>query len=391
LLRCARKDGKGATQRVEPVDREMSAPLRPLPAWADVALIPLLNVAAAFFISGLVVLAIGENPIEAVKILVSGAVGDLEGLGFTLYYATSFIFTGLAVAICFHAGLFNIGVEGQAYVAGLGAALVALYLGFLPGYSLVVVAIVAAALFGAAFAAIPGYLQAKRDSHIVITTIMFNYIASALMGYLLVDVLRTPSQMNAETRQFPPGGIVPQFHELLKPLGIIWPVTPFNLSFLLALAAALGVWVLIWRTRLGYEIRTVGVNPTAAVYGGISPARITIVTTLLSGALAGGLAVNVILGEEHRLILEFTGGFGFVGIAVALMGRAHPVGIILAAILFGVLYQGGAELAFDMPKISRDMIIVIQGLVVLFAGALEHMFRRPVAVLLARRVTEPPI
>jgi simple sugar transport system permease protein len=369
----------------------MSTPHRSLPAWADVALIPLLNVAAAFFISGLVVLAIGENPLEAVQILIAGAVGDLEGLGFTLYYATSFIFTGLAVAICFHAGLFNIGVEGQAYVAGLGAALASLYLGFLPGYSLVIVAIAAAALFGAAFAAIPGYLQAKRDSHIVITTIMFNYIASALMGYLLVDVLRTPGQMNAETRQFPPGGIVPQFHELLKPLGIVWPVTPFNLSFLLALAAALGVWALIWRTRLGYEIRTVGVNATAAVYGGISPARITIITTLLSGALAGGLAVNVILGEEHRLILEYTAGFGFVGIAVALMGRAHPVGIILAAILFGVLYQGGAELAFDKPKISRDMIIVIQGLVVLFAGALEHMFRRPVAVLLARRTTQPPI
>ncbi len=369
----------------------MSAPHKPLPAWADVALIPLVNVAAAFCISGLVVIAIGENPFEAVRLLLVGALGDLEGLGFTLYYATSFIFTGLAVAICFHAGLFNIGVEGQAYIAGLGAALACLYLGFLPGYTLVFVAILAAALFGAAFAAIPGYLQAKRDSHIVITTIMFNYIASALMGYLLVDVLRVPGQMNTETAQFPPGGILPQFHELLALVGVKWPVTPFNLSFLIALASAFGVWVLIWRTRLGYEIRTVGANPTAAVYGGVSPARITIVTTLLSGALAGGMAVNVILGEEHRLILEYTAGFGFVGIAVALMGRAHPVGIILAAILFGVLYQGGADLAFDKPKISRDMIVVIQGLVVLFAGALEHVFRRPVATLLARRTAQPPI
>ena len=369
----------------------MSSPLKPLPVWADVALIPLLNVAAAFLNSGLVVLAIGEDPIEAVRLLIGGALGDLEGIGFTLYYATSFIFTGLAVAVCFHAGLFNIGVEGQAYVAGLGAALVCLTLGFLPGYTLVNVAILAAALFGAAFAAIPGYLQAKRDSHIVITTIMFNYIASALMGYLLVNVLRVPGQMNAETRQFPPGGIVPQFHALLKPLGIIWPDTPFNLSFLLALICAAGVWALIWRTRLGYEIRTVGANASAAVYGGISPARVTIITTLLSGALSGGLAVNIILGEEHRLILEYTAGFGFVGIAVALMGRAHPVGIILAAILFGMLYQGGAELAFDKPKISRDMIIVIQGLVVLFAGALEHLFRRPVATLLARRTAHPPI
>jgi general nucleoside transport system permease protein len=369
----------------------MSTPLRPLPVWADVAVIPLVNVAAAFIISGFVVLAIGENPLEAVQILITGALGDLEGIGFTLYYATSFIFTGLAVAICFHAGLFNIGVEGQAYVAGLGAALAALNLGFLPGYALVVAAILAAALFGAAFAFIPGYLQAKRDSHIVITTIMFNYIASALMGYLLVDVLRVPGQMNAETPGFPPYGIVPHFYELLAPLGVHWPVTPFNLSFLLALAAAFAVWLTIWRTRLGYAIRTVGANATAAIYGGISPAWVTIVTTLLSGALAGGLAVNVILGEEHRLILEYTAGFGFVGIAVALMGRAHPVGIILAAILFGMLYQGGAELAFEKPKISRDMIVVIQGLVVLFAGALEHMFRRPVATLLARRTTQPPI
>jgi len=208
----------------------MSTPHGPLPAWADVALIPLLNVCAAFVISGLVVLAIGENPLEAVEILIVGALGDLEGIGFTLYYATSFIFTGLAVAICFHAALFNIGVEGQAYVAGLGAALAALYLGFLPGYSLMFVAILAAGVFGAAFAAIPGYLQAKRDSHIVITTIMFNYIASALMGYLLVDVLRVPGQMNAETRGFPAGAIVPQFHEILKPLGIVWPDTPQVLS-----------------------------------------------------------------------------------------------------------------------------------------------------------------
>ena len=315
----------------------MSTPLKTLPVWADVALIPLLNVAAAFLISGLVVLAIGEDPIEAVKILVVGALGDLEGIGFTLYYATSFIFTGLAVAICFQAGLFNIGVEGQAYVAGLGAALAALYLTFLPGPLLVMVAILAGGLFGAAFAAIPGYLQAKRDAHIVITTIMFNYVASALMGYLLVNVLRVPGQMNAETHQFVDNAIVPQFHELLKPLGIIWPDTPFNLSFLLALLCAWGVWVLIWRTRLGYEIRTVGANPTAAVYGGISPSRVVILTTLLSGALAGGMAANVILGEEHRLILEYTAGFGFVGIAVALMGRAHPVGIILASILFGML------------------------------------------------------
>jgi simple sugar transport system permease protein len=369
----------------------MSTPLKPLPTWADVALIPLINVAAAFVISGLVVLAIGENPIEAVQSLVLGAVGDLEGIGYTLFYATSFIFAGLSVAICFQAGLFNIGTEGQAYIAGLGATLVALHFGFMPSYTLAIAAIIGAALFGAAFAAIPGYLQAYRDSHIVITTIMFNYIAAAIMGYLLVNVMRKPGQMNAESQPFPDNALAPQFHDILGHFGIQWPDTPFNLSFLLALLCCVAFWLLMWRTKLGYEIRTVGANPTAANYGGISPARVTVVTTLLSGALAGGVAVNVILGDQHRLILDFVGGFGFVGIAVALMGRAHPVGIILAAILFGVLYQGGQSLSLDMPKISRDMIVVIQGLVVLFAGALEHMFRRPVATLLARRTAEPPI
>jgi simple sugar transport system permease protein len=355
-----------------------------LPKWADVGLIPLINVTAAFIISGLVVMAIGENPFTAVKLLIGGALGDLEGIGFTLYYATSFIFTGLAVAICFQAGLFNIGVDGQAYVAGLGAALVALHFGFLPGVLLAPLCIIGAALFGAGFAAIPGYLQAKRDSHLVITTIMFNYIASAFMGYLLVDVLRKPGQMNPETPGFPSGATIPQIRDLVAYLGWQWPDTPFNLSFVLALLCAYLIWLLIWRTRLGYEIRAVGANHTAAIYGGISPSRITIITVLMSGALAGGLAVNVLLGEEHRLILQYTADFGFVGIAVALMGRGHPAGIVLAAILFGMLYQGGAELAFDEPKITRDMIVVIQGLVVLFAGALEHMFKRPLALFLAR-------
>ena len=337
-------------------------------------------------------LAIGENPLEAVQILIAGALGDLEGHRLHALLRDQFhLHRPRGGGLLSTPGCSTSASRARPISAGSARRSSALYLGFLPGYFLVIVAIIAAALFGAAFAAIPGYLQAKRGSHIVITTIMFNYIASALMGYLLVNVLREPGQMNAGDAPFPHGAIVPQFHELLKPLGIdlagdaAQPVVPAGA------AAAVVVWVLIWRTRLGYEIRTVGVNPTAAVYGGISPARITIITTLISGALAGGLAVNVILGEEHRLILEFTAGFGFVGIAVALMGRAHPVGIVLAAILFGVLYQGGAELAFDKPKISRDMIVVIQGLVVLFAGALEHMFRRPVAVLLARRISQPPI
>jgi simple sugar transport system permease protein len=362
----------------------MSAPIV-LPKWADLVLIPILNVCAAFLISGLVVLAIGENPLDATRLLFSGSLGSGEGLGFTLYYATDFIFTGLAVALAFRAGHFNIGAEGQAYMAGLGSALVCLYLGFLPGPLLILTGIAGAAAFGALWAAVPGYLQAKRGSHIVITTIMFNWLSYSIMGYLLVNTLRKTGSMNPETEGFPAASFLAQSHDIFAAFGIKAPTTPLNLAFILALISALATWLLIWRTRLGYEIRTLGANPVAAVYAGISPARITIIVMALSGALAGGVAVNEVMGVQHRLLLEFTAGSGFVGIAVALMGRAHPVGVILASILFGILYQGGTELAFDIPKISRDMIVVIQGLVVLFAGALEAMFRAPLGRLLVRR------
>ncbi len=362
----------------------MSAPIT-LPKWVDVALVPALNVLTAFAISGLVVLAIGESPIGALRSLVVGSLGSAEGLGFTLYYATNFIFTGLAVALAYRAGLFNIGGEGQAYVAGLGAALACLHLDFLPSILLIPAGIAGAAAFGAAWAIVPAWLQARRGSHIVITTIMFNWLATTLLAYLLVNVLREAQSMQPETRPFAQAARLPQLHEMAAFFGVKLPTTPLNLSFLLALVSAWLVWLLLWRTRLGYEIRTVGLSPGAASYAGISTTRIIVVTMALSGALCGGLAVNEIMGVQHRLLLEFTAGYGFVGIAVALMGRAHPVGVVLAALLFGMLYQGGTELAFDHPKITRDMIVVIQGLVVLFAGALEGVFRKPLARLFAPR------
>jgi simple sugar transport system permease protein len=363
----------------------MSAAPIELPRWVDLALVPALAVVAAFFVAGLVVLAIGENPLEATALLLRGALGSGEGIGFTLYYATNFIFTGLAVAVAFHAGLFNIGGEGQATLGGLGAALVCLNFGFLPAWLLVPLGALAAAAFGAAWAMVPGYLQAKRGSHIVITTIMFNMLASALLVYLLVNIMGKPGSMSPETRGFAPAAHVPFMHDALAVFGFKVPTSPLNLSFALALLCAVAVWVVIWRTRLGYAIRTVGSNPTAAVYAGISIARITVIAMLISGGLAGFVAVNEIMGVQHRLLLEFTGGAGFIGIAVALMGRSHPLGIVLASILFGVLFQGGTELAFDLPSITRDMIITISGLVILFAGALDGLFRRPLGVFFARR------
>ncbi|HET8726140.1 MAG TPA: ABC transporter permease [Alphaproteobacteria bacterium] len=356
-----------------------------VPRWVSVGLIPVLNLVLAFLVSGLVVIAIGENPFDAVRFLLYGAFGYGSAIGYTLYYATNFIFTGLAVAVAYHCGLFNIGGEGQAYIGGLGVGLVCLYFDFLPFVLILPLAIIAGALFGAAWAFIPGYLQAKRGSHIVITTIMFNFIASALMVYLLVNVLIKPGQMSPETREFADNAQLPAIHDALAWVGIEISRSPLNLSFLWALACCVLVWGFIWHTRWGYELRTVGQNPRAAVYGGISPSRNVILAMLISGALAGFVGLNEVMGVQHRILLNFVAGYGFVGIAVSLMGRNHPVGILLSALLFGVLYQGGSELAFEMPKITREMVVVIQGLVILFAGALENMFRPQIEAWFLKR------
>ncbi|MEI5681717.1 MULTISPECIES: ABC transporter permease [unclassified Mesorhizobium] len=362
----------------------MSTPYTKLPGWADYGLIPVVNLIVAFIVAGLVVLLVGENPLHAAAVLVDGAFGSGQNIAYTLFYATNFIFTGLAVAVAFHCGLFNIGGEGQAYIGGLGVALVCLaFDGFMPWWLTFPLAILGSAALGALWALIPAYLQAKRGSHIVITTIMFNFIAASVMVYLLVDVLKPAGSMAPQTRDFLPGAQLPKMGWLLEMFGLSVRSAPLNISFLLALVMAFLVWVLIWRTKLGYEIRTMGFSPKAARYAGISETRIIIITMMISGALAGMMALNPIMGDQHRVQLDFVTGAGFVGIAVALMGRSHPAGIVPAAILFGVLYQGGAELAFEMPAISRDMIVIIQGLVILFAGALEHMFRPAIQTLFA--------
>jgi simple sugar transport system permease protein len=347
-----------------------------MPKWADILLIPLISVALALIVSGLVVLIIGENPLEAMQVMVRGAFGSAYGWGYTLYYATNFIFTGLAVSVAFHARLFNIGGEGQAALGGLGVALVLLSVGWPHWTVALVMATLGGALFGAAWAAIPAWLQATRGSHIVITTIMFNFIASALLVYLLVNVFRVEGSMAPESARFAEAVHLPSASDFAGFLGFRGS-TPLNFAFFVALACCVAVWLLIWHTRLGYEIRAFGHSQSAAVYAGINPLKITMITMLISGGLAGMMAVNVVMGEAERLVLDFTEGAGFVGIAVALMGRSHPVGVVLAALLFGALYQGGAELQFEMPAISREMIVVIQALVILFTGALDNMVRMP--------------
>ena len=351
-----------------------------LPRWIDIGLLPLINLAAALVVSGIIIAIIGENPFVAMGVMLKGAFVYKGALGYTLFYTTNFIFTGLAVAVAFRAVLFDFGGEGQAMIGGLGVGLVCLALdSLLPPLLVVTVAIFAAALFGAAWGVIPGWLQARRGSHIVITTIMFNFIAASVMVWLLAGMLMAPGQMSPETRSFAEGIGLPQIHDVLNAIGFSVAKSPLNFSFVVALLASFGVWVLIWRTRLGYVIRATGHSERAAIYAGHNPAHIIMIAMAISGGLAGLMSLNEILGVQERVILNFTSGYGFTGIAVALMGRNHPVGILFASLLFGALYQGGAELDFEFQTITREMVLMIQGLIILFSGALAYLFAPLVA------------
>lgn len=356
----------------------------PLPRWADIGVLPILNILAALIVSGLIIALIGEDPFAALAVMFKGAFVYEGGLGYTLYYTTNFIFTGLAVAVAFHAAMFNIGGEGQAYIGGLGAALAVLAADqFLPGVLLIPFAVIASALFGAAWAFIPGWLQATRGSHIVITTIMFNFIAASLMVAMLAGPLMRSGQGSPETRPFAESAAMPAMHDMLAAIGIGSARSPLNASLLIALAAAVLVWLIVWRTRFGYALRAMGASPGAAEYAGMNAKRIIVLALLLSGALAGLMAANGVLGQPHKLVLNFTGGYGFTGIAVALMGRNHPVGVVLAALLFGALTQGGTELDFEFQTITRETVQVVQGLIILFSGALAYLFAPALARVIA--------
>ncbi len=351
-----------------------------LPRWADWVLLPLVCLMVALLVAAGVVALVGQDPVEVITVLIHGAFGTARGISYTLYYATSFVFTGLAVAVAFHGGLFNIGGEGQAIMGGLGSGLAALWLSaFLPAWIMLPLMLLSGVLFGLAWAAVPAYLQAYRGSHVVITTIMFNFIASSLLVYLLVNHLRPPGGMSVESVPFAESARLPGMHQILGWMGLEWPTSPLNASVLLAAIAAWGVYLFLWRTRAGYHLRAVGSSPGAAEYAGIAPRHQIMVAMAVSGGLAGMVGMNEIAGVHGKLLLEFVSGAGFTGIAVALMGRNHPVGIVVASLLFGALFQGGAEVAFEVNGFSRDMVIMLQGFIVLFSGAMAYVIAPGVA------------
>ena len=213
-----------------------------LPRWADLVLLPIVCLAVALLVAAGVVALVGQNPVDVITVLVRGAFGTPRGISYTLYYATTFVFTGLAVAVAIHGGLFNIGGEGQAIMGGLGTGLAALWFAaYLPAWLMLPLMLLFGAGFGMVWAVVPGYLQAHRGSHVVITTIMFNFIASTLLVYLLVNHLRPKGTMAVESVSFEPSAKLPGMHDALGWLGVPWPSSPLNLSVFLALLAALGL------------------------------------------------------------------------------------------------------------------------------------------------------
>ena len=342
-----------------------------LPRWATNVALPLLNLFSAMLVAAGVIYLLGESPLEALGILLNSALGNIEGLGYTLFYATTFIFTGLSVSIAMQAGLFNIGSDGQMYLGGLGLTLVILQFdASLPTWALIPLAMAGAALFGAAWAFLPGYLQAKRGSHVVVTTIMFNFIAASLMNFIIITYMIPAGEQNPASRVFAETAWLPRLNSWIPALGD----TPLNLTFICALFCLLAYGVLVWRTRWGYALRAAGKSVHAALYAGISISTVIIVTMLISGAFAGVAAMNMLAGSMHYLSLNFTNGAGFIGIAVALMGRQHPVGIFMSALLFGILIQGGSDLSLEKSNIPPETFVFIQGLIILFCGAMENMY-----------------
>jgi simple sugar transport system permease protein len=334
-------------------------------------LAPLVAVVVALAAGAVFILAVGERPLEIYALMLNGCFGTGYGLGQTLFKATPLLFTGLAVALGFRAGLFNIGVEGQLYLGGFAAALAGLACAPLPWPLPLAAAALAAAAAGAAWGAIPGILKARFGSHEVINTIMLNFIAFALVSYLGRPRFEPAT---VRTPDLPAGAQIARLEALLPALR----GSPANLSLALGLLLALGVALLLFRTRLGYELRAVGLNAPAAEYGGIAVGRTQAIAMALSGTVAGLGGVNFVLGYKHCFELGFSAGAGFIGIAVALIGRNHPLGVIVASLFFGALAYGGLVINQRVP---RELVEVLQALVILLAICTHEWVER-----LARRL-----
>jgi ABC-type uncharacterized transport system permease subunit len=334
-------------------------------AFVNIYLVPVLAVVTALIIGAIIIWWVGGNPIDAYIGLVEGSFGSLSALSETTVWATPYIFAGLAVAVGFKGGLFNIGGEGQlsfgaVAAAWAGYALPKLINAEIPPFIHVLLAVGCGVLAGAIWGAIPGYLKAKTGAHEVINTIMMNYIALNLTSFLLNGPMKDPSPTNVIART----PLIAQSAQIMP----IFEKFRFHWGFILALLMAYAVWWMLWKTRLGFEIRTTGLNPDAAKYAGINVAKTIVLTMGISGGLAGLAGAIEVTALNHRHELGFSVGYGFDAIAIALLGKNHPAGVVIASLLFAAMRNGATRMQF-LTQIPVDVISIIQALILLFVAA----------------------
>jgi ABC-type uncharacterized transport system permease subunit len=330
--------------------------------WAEAILRPLLGLVAGLAIALMLTYVVGETPLNVLTIIAKSAFGSRYDLGVTLYYATPLIFTGLSVAIAFHAGLFNIGAEGQLAVGALAAAVAGNLAPNLPPVIAPLFAILCAVAAGGFWGWLPGWLRTRRGSHEVINTIMLNFVAAALVSWAITTHFQNPESQNPETAPVGPAYFFRSWDPVARFFGGDAPV---SIAFPLAVLTAVALWIFLWRTPRGFEIRACGENEDAADRAGINVTRARQLAMAMAGAIAGLVAVNEVLGAVGKMRLGFSPDFGFMGIAVALLARNHPLGILITGFLFGALHKGAGDLDIDTEWVTRDLSSIIQAFVIL--------------------------
>ncbi len=338
-------------------------PLRVLPS--------LLALFAAFLLGGVLILLFGESPFEVYGLLWQSVFGTLDDFGYVLFNATPLIFTGLAVMLGFKGGLFNIGCEGQLYLAGFAAAWVGFHLNWGGSWIIIPACLASATLAGGLWGTIPGVLKARYGVHEVINTIMLNFIAIALTNYLVTEVYQAPDQMTPHTPLIHEAAQLPRLSAFSS---VFLPSNPVNITLFFAFGLIGLTQFLLTRTKWGYEIRFAGNAAEVATYAGINVRRVTVWTMALSGAVAGFAGVWEVMGYRHRFLDNFSPGFGFAGIAVALLGRNHPYGVLFAALLFGGLNKGALDIEI-LTNVPRELFLIIQGVLILLLVCAEGFSR----------------
>jgi general nucleoside transport system permease protein len=333
---------------------------RRLPTWlVDAIIVPLVSVACGFVVAGLIIAVTGADPVQALVALFQGAVTNHDAFAETLVSTIPYIFLGLGLALGFKAGLFNIGAEGQFYIGGLAGVFVAYSIHGLPGLIEIPLALIAGMIGGFVYSGIAGALKARFGAHEVITTIMLNYVAFLLANYLIDGGLMLAKHVSTpRTPDIDPNAQLP----------ILIPNTRLHFGLILALLAIPAVWFLIERTTIGFQLRSVGFNPSAARANGMSVGRTLVLSMGISGALAGLAGIVEILGLAHHMTDTVAAGYGFDAIAVALLARSNPWAILPAALLFGALHNGASFMQLQ-TQVSSDLVSVVQAMVIIFVAA----------------------